>query len=294
MIPIIVLMVNTAVYHDEGSTLNFVHEWGVVVFVENQPMICGSPWNESAQRPDFPIEMVVEAPVIWIHGEPFEGTFTVETVNGETITMIYPEPDVLTEETANWEISASSVIQANIEESILYEGPFAWAADFWRDVPSLPLLQKNTGITENFLYYECTVGQNFTGNFFNWSQDGNPVFTGTSVKEALLFTPYGAIPVTVHQDEFIPCDFPLGGEIDPQLAPDTFYRWANAKLEPSEITALWETWQPSFTEENSYWLVFPIPEEFNNEISTIHLETSDQRNVEYERLFLGAVRLRQP
>ena len=293
MIPMIAMLVDTAVFHDESAAVNFVHEWGVVVFEENvDPVICGSPWNEAAMF-DYS-DACAEAPVVWIHGEPFEGTFTVEVGSDETITMIYPEPDDLAEGGASWEISASTLITSTVEESILYEGPFWWAADYWRDVPSLPLLQKNTGITENFLYYECTVSSTFAENFFHWNSEGTPVFSGVPVDDALAFTPYGVVQVALRQDNFVPNDFPITGITTPEQVLDTFCRWADSKLKTSEITALWETWMPAFTEEGQYWLVFPIPEEYNNSISTIHLETYDQRAIEYQRLFLGAVRVSLP
>ncbi|MCK5785151.1 MAG: hypothetical protein KAH54_01190 [Candidatus Sabulitectum sp.] len=269
---------------------NEVHEWGVVVFEENMdPAICGSPWNEAAMSGNS--DVLAEAPVVWIHGEPFEGTFTIEIESGETITMIYPEPDSLVENRASWELSASTLVTNNTEEAILYEGPFWWAADFWRDVPSLTLLQKNTGITENFLYYECTVNPAFAEIFFHWDSGGTPVFTGIPVDDALAFTPYGIVQVALRQDSFVPNDFPFQGITQPEQVLDTFRRWAGSKLKTSEITALWETWMPAFIEGGQYWLVFPIPEEYNNSISTIHLETYDNRAIEYHRLFLGAVRV---
>jgi len=111
------------------------------------------------------------------------------------------------------------------------------------------------------------------------------------VEEALLFTPYGVASVAVTGDEFVLEDFSLTGVADTELVPNTFVRWAGQGLTSPEIAALWDTWKPAFTEEGSYWLVFPVPEEFNNGISTISLDTSDHREVEYERLFLGAIRL---
>ena len=286
----IALLVGTGDYHEESSALSFVHEWGVVVFEQDVPIICGSPWNEPAMY--YNPDMCAEAPVVWIHGEPFtSGTFTVRVGNSETLTTLYPDPDILMVNEVAWNISAGNDLERSIEEVIPYSGPFSWAMDYWRDVPSLPLYQDNTGITEKFLYYECTVNSEFTFNFFNWNFSGNPIFTGTTVQEALYFTPYGVFPVSITDEEFIPLDIPMGGETDPELAPDTFSRWADSRLMSSEIRALWETWKPAFTEEGFYWLVFPIPVKYNNEISTIRLETSDRRDVEYERFYLGAVRL---
>ncbi len=301
MIPIVAMLVDTSIAYEGSSAENFVHEWGVVVFDEtHDPLICGSPWNDAEMYNDM--DMCAEAPVVWIHGEPFYGTFTVKVGTGETFTTIYPDPDVLENETAEWNLSSVSGntgfeeterMVEKVEQPGMYNGPFAWATEYWRAVPSLSLYNQNTGITENFLYYECTVNSGFADNFLEWNPDRLPVFTGDEIVEGLFFTPYGVTPVEIREDEFIPFDFSMGGELDPQLIPETFCRWAGSRFKTSEITALWETWKPAFTEEGSFWLVFPIPEEYNSEISTIHLETSDDREVEYERLFLGAVKLEQ-
>jgi len=286
MITAALLIAVTAVNPGDGDIVTSVHEWGVVVFEENRlPAICGGPWDSSVENTEY--EAVAEAPVVWIYGEPFQGTFTVTPGDSETITSVYPAPDVFDGNSVQWEV----VTTTGVEESLLYTGPYAWAMEYWEIVPSLLLYNSYSGATVNFLYYECTAGEEFTGNLFEWNSSGNPIFTQDLVEEALLFTPYGVAPVAVTRDEFVLRDFPLTGETDPELVPNTFARWVSQGLTSPEITALWDTWKPAFTEEGSYWLVFPVPEEYNNGISTISLETSDHREVEYERLFLGAIRL---
>jgi hypothetical protein len=286
MITVAVLMAIAAVSPEKDSILNSVHEWGVVVFEENQlPAICGGPWDSSVEYDEMEAE--AEAPVVWIYGEPFLGTFSVTLGDSETITSVFPAPDLFDGNSALWEL----VTVAGVEESIPYLGSYAWAVGYWESVPSLLLYNSYSGATVNFLYYECTAGEEFTRNLFEWNSSGNPVFTEDIEEEALLFTPYGYAPVTVTGDEFVLRDFSLTGEIDPELVPNTFSRWAGPRMTSPEIAALWDTWKPAFTEEGSYWLVFPVPEEYNNEISTISLETSDHREIQYERLFLGAIRL---
>jgi hypothetical protein len=289
MIQMIAMLTAAATAYYEIDAQNFVHEWGVVVFEHNSPVICGIPGNEPVY---FPNDICAEAPVIWIHGEPFTGSFTVELPENETFTVTYPDPDAFPEQQIVWEISGGSGAEQSAEEILpVYEGPFNWAMPYWRAVPSLTLYQKSTGTADNFLYYECTVNTDFTNNFFQWGQNGNPVFSGTAVTEALYFTPDGVFPVSVPESEFIPGPMPMGGETSLALAPLTFSRWAESRLEASEITALFETWKPVLTEDDSYWLVFPIPAELNNEISSIMLEPDGDSNVEYERFFLGAVKL---
>lgn len=286
-----VILIGSGIASGGSETWNSVHEWGVVVFEEASIQKCGGTWKDTGLYPDYvPAEMEAYAPVVWIHGDPFDNaTFSVST-GDQRITFTYPIPGRTDPGVVEWDISTGQdPLRPNF-----YEGPFGWAIDYWRNVQSIPLYQESSGVTEGFLYYECTVSYEFTDNFFNWSQDGNPLFTGDAIKDALFFTPYGLIPVTVRQDEFIPSYFPLGGEIDPKLAQETFHNWADSLLEPSEITALWETWKPVFSQEGTFWLVFPIPVEYNNLISTIRLETSDNREIEYHRLFLGAVKISLP
>ncbi len=278
MISVIALIAVTAV--------NSVHEWGVVVFEENKvPSICGGPWDNSVEYTEYEAE--AEAPVVWIYGDPFQGTFSVTLGDSETITSVYPAPDLFDGNSAQWEV----VTTTGVEESLPYTGPYSWAMEYWETVPSLLLYNSYSGSTVNFLYYECTVDRDFIQELFQWSSNGNPVFTGELVQEALLFTPYGYATVAVTGEELVLRDFSPTQKINTELILNTFIRWADQGLTPLEIATLWDTWKPAFTEEDSYWLVFPVPEEYNNGISRISLETSDHREIQYERLFLGAIRL---
>lgn len=291
MIPLIPFLIDTSMVYEDPETLNMVHEWGVVVFEQTGSLLCGGPWPE----PLYPDDACAEAPVIWIHGEPFSGTFTVTLPENEALTFVYPQPSLLSEGRAEWNIAAG--IPESFEETLppyeqsIYYGPFSWALDSWRAVPSLPLFIGGAGVTEKFLYYECTVHPDFTDNFFHWEASGNPAFSPGAVTEALYFTPNGIFLVEPGTGEFIPLDMPMGGETDPEFAPEVFCGWADSRLKSTEITALWETWRPELTEEGSYWLVFPIPAEYHEEISTIHLATDTWGTQAYERLFLGAVKL---
>ncbi|MCK5840755.1 MAG: hypothetical protein KAH31_01195 [Candidatus Sabulitectum sp.] len=285
----VLILIGAGIASEGAEAWNSVHEWGVVVFEEASIQKCGGAWKDTGLYPDYvPAEMEAYAPVVWIHGDPFDNaTFAVST-GDQGITFSYPIPDRTDPGVVEWDISAGQdPLQFNF-----YEGPFGWAIDYWRNVQSIPLYQESSGITEGFLYYECTVSYEFTDNFFRWNQSGNPVFTEAVIRDALFFMPYGVIPVTIRQDKFIPTDFPLGGEIDPQLAQDTFHSWADSLLEPSEITALWETWKPVFSEKGTSWIVFPIPVEYNDQISNLNLSFPEERSVEYERFFLGAVELK--
>ncbi|MCD6588399.1 MAG: hypothetical protein J7K88_07600, partial [Candidatus Fermentibacteraceae bacterium] len=132
MITVAVLMAITAVNLEDENILNSVHEWGVVVFEENQlPAICGGPWDNSVEYIEYEAE--AEAPVVWIYGEPFQGTFSVTLGDSETITSVYPAPDLFSGNSAQWEV----VTTTGVEESLPYTGPYSWAMEYWETVPSL-------------------------------------------------------------------------------------------------------------------------------------------------------------
>ena len=117
---------------------NEVHEWGVVVFEENVLLMCGESWQDIEYYPEYfdNDEMCAEAPVVWIHGEPFDNaTFTVNT-GEENIILYYPEPDSQSLNSLEWEICGSQEYPVE-EEIAIYDGPFYWAMDSWREVSSL-------------------------------------------------------------------------------------------------------------------------------------------------------------
>ncbi len=289
MFPLIPLLVDTAIAVDNPNALHIAHEWGVVVFEQSGSVYCGGPEHLEWMDPG---DACAEAPVVWIHGEPFQGSFIVTVPDGESITFTHPQPSSSTSDNVRWNISAA--LPESYEESPPpYSGPYEWALESWRSVPSIPLTIHGTGEVEKFLYYECTVNPQLTEKLFHWGMSGNPVIDNEAIQEALYFTPYGIFPVELTGGEFIPLDLPMAGETDPELAEETFCRWADSMLKSSEIEALWETWRPVFSEEDSYWLVFPIPEACHNGISSISLETGRYGDVEYHRLFLGAVELQR-
>ena len=274
---------------------NEVHEWGVVVFEENVLLMCGESWQDIEYYPDYfdNDEMCAEAPVVWIHGEPFDNaTFIVDT-NEENITLYYPEPNSVSTTNIKWEISASNQNFEESEETVAtYDGPFYWAMDSWREVNSLVLNSQTQARTENFLYYECTVNRDFTDNFFTWSDDGLPIFEESDIPNALYFSPSGVFEISTLDGKVLPFSLPFSvNSLSTNDILNTFSYWGRSNFEMSEIEALWETWEPAFTDSGSSWLVFPIAPEHHNTISTISLITSPYRLISYERLYLGAVEL---
>jgi hypothetical protein len=289
MIPLIPVLLAVAAAVPGSEAPNSVHEWGVVVFNQTGALFCDSPWQYSVNYPGTP-SVETYAPVVWFYGEPFTGTFSVSVDEGQIVGFAFPTPDRMETSRAEWKISgfeSTGEEDTSCYRSIYYNGPFEWAAAFWRSVPSLQLSLETSGMFENFLYYDCTVAPEFTKHFFTWDSLGNPVFESYPLEDALYFSGNDIPdPVIWRNGAFIP----LNAESRPYMARSIFSEWADSKLNNAEISALWETWQPVFTEEGSNWLVFPIPEEFYDEISTIALSTVTGSEVDYHRFYLGAVR----
>ena len=283
MIPLIPLLVDTDVVAINSDAMNVVHEWGVVVFQESGDVLCNGPW-EPGEYSEYVQE--AEAPVIWIHGSPFSGSLAVHT-GEQSITYTYPEPAQNAPGVTRWDISANHFLTEMEEERTLYQGPFYWGIDFWRAVPSLHLSHYNTEVEENFLYYECTVGPEFSELFFLRDSEGDFTFNNDLITEGLQFAMGTQYLMVIRNGTLIP----LNMTVNPELAQETICRWADSRLNSTEITALWETWRPVLENDEENWFIFPIPEEYHNLISTIELTTDSGSEVEYERLFLGAVKI---
>ena len=291
----------------------FVNEWGVVVFTSEGTTVAGAPGENGTLffgRAPYG-ELMVDAPVIWIHGAFFNnGTFTVRANQGE-LTAIYPEGFTTDDENfsrvATWNISAPPPIpfleRPDPPES---EGvPFAWAMPFWRDVPSRDLFLTDTDeYLGNFLYYEAGI--------FLW-QPPDQIYDAGSL--AGYYSPEGLSVTTgdeplVQRIQLVPLPDGSGGNrigepLDDQEVCEVICDWAGGNLKSQEIEALWNTWKPFFRTEaicdeiamdrrgqGERWILFPLPWDEVERISSIHLEIENWQGgtIQYNRLFLGLVR----
>lgn len=278
MIPLIPMLTDTDICIDPGQVINLVHEWGVVVFERSGEVHSGLPLAEPVytDTPD-----VAYAPVVWIHGVPFSGTLTVNAE--DLITYTWPAPDRTADGSAEWDITGSCFTTQ--EQTCVPAGmPFIWGVDFYKNVQSLVLTGKS-GWCSNFIYYDCTVDRQLSEVFFETLDTDAALFTPL-VTEGLYFQGDDQYLIDISGDRLIP----LNMTVNTELAAETFCRWAGPGMKSSEIDALWETWSPILTGADQGWLVFPIPEEYHNMISSLTLETGGG-TVEYERFYLGAVRV---
>ena len=292
----------------------FVNEWGVVVFTSDGSTVAGAPdenGNIYYGREPYG-ELMVDAPVIWIHGAFFENaTLTVRANQGE-LTALYPEGYSTDDEhfsrTASWHISAPPPVPllGRPEPPEPEDVPFAWAMPFWREVPSRDLFSADTDeYLGNFLYYEAGI--------FLWQPpDG--------ISDAELLAGYystegfaietGDEP-TVQRIQLVPLPDGTGGShsresLDDQEICEIICGWAGGNLKSQEIEALWYTWKPFFQTETmcdelsadrrtqgEKWIMFPLPWDEVEKISSVNLdiEGGPDRIIHYNRLFLGLVRV---
>ena len=199
----------------------FVNEWGVVVFTSEGTTVTGAPdanGNVYYGRQVFG-ELLVDAPVIWIHGAFFEdATLTVKAAQG-SLTSLFPDPDLRRDDTigrpvvASWNISAPPPLPRRERPELVIppDTPFGWAMGFWRDVPSLDLFSADGGeYLANFLYYEAGIPYWETpGSFYDAH-----TLAGYYAPDGLLITA-GHEP-QVERIQLIP--LPDGSGIPPEMA----------------------------------------------------------------------------
>lgn len=288
MIPLMPFLVDTMIPMDGPHLNNIVHEWGVVIFQESGAHMAGG-LGDAVSFDDFhDMDACAEAPVVWIHGEPFSGAFSVNLPDGQNFTYLYPEPSDRFDLQATWRVEADGSSGYQSEERVPYFGPFKVASVWWEAVPSLDLDFPDAGASANYIYYECTVAPGFSDLFLEWDAGGAPGLGEGFPEEALYFSEGEA-------GTFAP---PAPGLVNWNISREALTEdriqeilcgWAGGMLKSSEIEALWETWKPHW--QQGSWVVFPIPEEHHLDISRITLSIDRTMTVEYERLFLGAVRI---
>lgn len=314
MLPLLIpFLLDTVVVPPPQSHDVFVHEWGVVVFSSEGAYITGAPGEDGELRfggePFGPV--LVDAPVVWIHGAPFlEATFTV-TANQGVLTTLHPDPRGENEpfqDRASWRISSPPPrpMTERPEHPCAGDVPFAWAMDFWRSVPSRDLYSAETGqYLGNFLYYEASIPR--------WQPPENAydpmTLAGHYSPEGLVIST-GTEPA-VERVRLVPLPDGTGstrmdGRLEDREVRNILCDWAAGGLKSSEVDALWSTWKPFFqtgsvTDEaladregrEERWILFPLPPDEAERVSSISLEIDDEglTQIHYSRLFLGLVRV---
>ena len=314
MFPFLFPLFADTVVAEYDMDIVYVHEWGVVEYQQGSLQATGARWGYldcDATLRDYVPDMA-EAPVVWFHGQPFTGDFSVE-VQGGMVTTVLPRPDTDMVETLDpppfldrlepqihgviWEeLSCAYELVLPAEEEVPAEGqapyyndffydiPFQWAMPYWRQSPSMRIARESDGWSDSFLYYECTIDPTF-----------DPLLAfETAIRasgEGMLFSladgDLRAAVVGLQEDEI---DILREGlSVEDILV--TLCEWGGNRFKSEEIDALWKTWEPCIRTRcisgDEEILLFPLSPGAVESISTLHLETDQGYDVVYERLFLG-------
>ncbi|MBN2609483.1 MAG: hypothetical protein JXA64_10255 [Candidatus Fermentibacteraceae bacterium] len=276
-----------------------VHEWGVVRFDASGITAVGLPPGEYSSVGPVPFEYgtmppLVDAPVIFFHGSGFTGDFVVEIPEGRA-TEIYPEEGMRT--------TGDSIIWQGIEvidSPLVLDGDdrrgisdFVWenAVFLWRGVDA-GMVRTGTGLEEGFLYYECEMSPLSCFRYPGLLARGEGLPQG--VDRILMFLkPDGDFQEMYMVDPlqvFTLLEVDEIGCYQRQRVIGVLREWAGYRLNPDEVEAMWSTWEEFVT--SGEWMgdaliVFPLPDETVQRISTLTLITHQDHDVSYRRFFLG-------
>jgi hypothetical protein len=316
MIPLLYCALADTVIAEVPDDMVFVHEWGVVELDDGRYDLKGARWgilDDSGHLIDYSPDPV-EAPVIWFHGAGCTGTFSVE-VTGGVFTELLPYPDSITvhaipgieaseTQVAVWEgleiddnllpempvVAATEeacrvsgeLVEQDVEEidmSKYYYDNFNWALPFWREVDCNSVHYPAADYMDCFLYYECTFMpyNMFDGDYYGY--EGPALLFLWDENELACFK--------VNTPNEISTETAL---IEDEILAE-ICSWAGGGLKSSEISALWNTWEPAIRTRCDYYdqtvIVFPLSPEQVEMISRIRFVPDGDFQVRYDRLFLG-------
>ncbi|NOQ21045.1 MAG: hypothetical protein GQ565_00135 [Candidatus Aegiribacteria sp.] len=254
--------------------------------------------NSDFIPPDQWNEPVARAPIVYFYGEHFTGTFTVSVHSGSFIeTLPIPESLVSTSTKpsqhsyhAVWNISSTSDGQSEntIEAGRDYPGILSELLEIWRKPPSF-LLEFEDGLKEKFIYYECLLNPSSEDDFYPVLLQNNgavlhPDYTGPVMRFVKRMETVNMELIT---------EWPVSGQIVYNKVPNVpgiLCDWARGAMKSEELVSMWDTWK-TWIYDGSWsgdtLLVFPLPENTIEGMTTIILRTDDYREVEYSRFYLG-------
>lgn len=272
-----------------------VHEWGVIVPSDSCADFLARPASPDMPDDPFPIDepMVDRAPVVYFYGPPFTGTFSVEASAGEVVAA-WPEPST---GTATWQFStdwaerdsATPGTDGRVHASII-DG---WDVSGWR-IPQSMTLVTDEGYVDKFIYYECTADPSVLP--VRPRRIGVDVAEGYEDMPALLVIPSYAgtmiLPLRAGALEN-PADLLRNALVEPVDMLSVLYEWSRDNVDLEEVDALWGTWKGWINDEGlpspesgRVMLVYQVPAEVLDDVSTLDLTTEEGYTVEYHRFIL--------
>jgi len=277
----------------------YVHEWGAVTFTEENVIFGANPLTDPSSDIILPYqweEPVARAPIVYFYGAKFSGTFTVSVNSGNFIETL-PYPDNITDTSpiqqqqscnAVWEIW-----DTNVNEEYLVEEYSCVSSDIlesWRTPPCY-VLEFNDGSREKFIYYECALQPSSEDDFYPVLLKDNGAVLDPDYRGSAMWFVKDGETVALNR---IMGDDPLQGVITPSgpqnIYPEILCDWAGGTMKSEELVSMWDTWE-SWIFDGSWsgdtLLVFPLPAETVEGMTSINLETDDYQEVEYSRFYLG-------
>jgi len=295
-------LMDTIIAEPDYGTVH-VHEWGAVTFSEENVIFGANPMtdpNSDFIPPDHWDEPVARAPIVYFYGEPFTGTFTVNVHSGNFIETL-PVPSSLVSTSpmppensysATWVITGTSNEQHRDITGIEYSCISADLLKIWRE-PSSYLLDFDTGAQEKFVYYECSLHPSSGDAFYPvlLQNDGavlDPDYTGPVMR----FLKDGD---TVNMELITAWTEPeqaINASDQNLDVPEILCDWAGGSMKSEELNSMWDTWK-SWIFDGSWsgdtLLVFPLPINTIEGMTSINLAVGSYANVEYSRFYLGII-----
>ncbi len=299
LICLVIAVLNAVLVSAESEPVE-VHEWGVVVFGEYRAAVAAVPdagLSSFIADPYYGIEPIsVEAPVIFFHGAEFRGDFVVEVFNGG-IFEVFPVDGM----TSEWNSIKWSGIQV-FEPGEGTEYPEALTADFllpgeavqnWRTL-ECNSVRTSGGINEGFLYYECYLE---TPDFMKYPLllvEGEGLPEGVD-KVLIFLKPYDDMQemyLVYPTSIYIPLETEESSVYDREEMLEILSSWNTSGLYSDELELLWDTWEAYVTDplwEGDALVVFPLPQEMIDKISSLEVLPDGEMEITYGRFFIGMI-----
>ncbi len=302
-------LVDTIVAPPPDFNIAYVHEWGAVTFTEEVVHFGTGPEAfpdifTDVTEPDIWDEPVARAPVVYFYGAPFTGTFTVTVPDGEFIETVpeprFPEPPVQADSdgggasVARWRITSDPYLGRDGFES---PGSGCIPADLhgaWR-WPGSNTLLFDDGSAESFIYYECSLDREICGEYWDRLRVGgdpayHPEDTPPMIRFEVLSTGTVAAEIFGSGEEEMEMRRSIHPIMDRESILETLCSWSGGTMKSEEISAMWETWEDwimSGDWSGDVLLLFPLPSEVVESMSTISLDTGENLQIEYTRFYIG-------
>ena len=296
MIPLMLAaaLVDTIVAPEDWNSV-IIHEWGVItisedMLLESVPELeyLSNPWNSQF--------LEVKAPVVYFHGSDFYySEFTVELLSGY-FTEVYPYPeDFQSDDSAiTWNIlSGCNMGEYELPSSVLPENRTysGWAMDEWRN-GAAHVLDFGNGTMDRFLFYECSIPLDednppypfVRGRGLDSSFEGQVLVFSINENDQIEMMLCGASGISHSSPEMAP--------YSRNTVMETLCEWSNGYMKSEELNDLWVTWEDyvlSGEWHGDRLLVFRIPGNTVDGMTTISLKSPQNPDIIINRFYLGMI-----